>query len=272
MKLFQNRMKICVLVCVFTLSFSAAAFADQLDTLVGASNAAALREKGAITKAADKATSPVLLPQNAATQETVSGTINALNPSMVTETLRLYKKPAGASSPWTNAEKTALYNESLALNTLAGLQYYSESHKSMRTFYEISQVIDDPSRKKPVTLPFYGEIPASLTIYARQKDLTFGDNVYHYEYTVYGDALIFTQQNLTTLSAGIVPAVGKNKLRSVVAVIDAGDFLLVYAASFAKTVSIPGMRERIEASFSNRANAVLGWWTKQADKAYAAVK
>jgi hypothetical protein len=266
-------MKICVLACVLTLSFSAAAFADdRLESLVGAESAAILREKGAVTKAADKATSPVLLPKNAAAQKTVSETIKALNPSIVTETLHLYKKPAGASSPWTNAEKTALYNENLALNTLAGLQYYSESRKSMRTFYEISQIIDDPSGKKPVTLPFYSEIPASLTVYARQKDLTFGDNVYQYDYTVYGDTLVFTQQNLTPLSAGIVPAVGKNKLHSVVAVIDAGEFLLVYAASFAKTVSIPGMRDRIEASFSNRANAVLGWWAKQADKAYAAVK
>ena len=80
--------------------------------------------------------------------------------------------------------------------------------------------------------------------------------------------MIFIQQNLTALTAGIIPAVGKNKLRSVVAILDAGEYILIYAASMAKTVALPGMNERVGNSFANRAEAVLHWFKEQADKAF----
>jgi hypothetical protein len=71
------------------------------------------------------------------------------------------------------------------------------------------------------------------------------------------------------MNVGIIPAVGKNKLRSLVAVIDTEDSLLIYAASFAKAAAIPGLGERIGGSFTNRAQAILGWFSNQADKAFA---
>jgi hypothetical protein len=70
------------------------------------------------------------------------------------------------------------------------------------------------------------------------------------------------------MNAGIIPAVGKNKLRSLVAVIDAGDSLLVYAASMARAVTIPGMGERIGSSFTNRAEAILKWFAGRADRVF----
>jgi hypothetical protein len=77
--------------------------------------------------------------------------------------------------------------------------------------------------------------------------------------------LIFVQQNLTAMNAGIIPAVGKNKLRTVMAVIDAGDSLLIYAVSMAKAAPFPGLGERIGNSFTNRAEAVLKWFSGRAD-------
>jgi hypothetical protein len=115
----------------------------------------------------------------------------------------------------------------------------------------------------------YPSPPADLTLYARQKDLTFGDNIYRYDYTVMSGAFLFVQENLTTMSAGIIPAIGKNKLRSVVAVVDAGEYLLVYAVSMARAAALPGLKDRVGSSFSSRAEAVLSWFAAQADKAFA---
>jgi hypothetical protein len=255
-----------VLTALISLFLVTPAFSDSLDDLVTSAQKAVLLKEGAITQIAREAESPELAPRNAHIQRLTAGIIAELEPSILTESLHIYKKPS--ARPWNEAEKTALYNNILALSTLAGIQYYSASRKAMRTFYEISEVIDAPSSKKPVNDPSYATPPASLTVYARQKDLTFGDNVYQYDYFVYDDALALIQQNLTTMTAGIVPAVGKNKLRSTVAVVDAGEYILIYAASFAKTVSLPGMKDRIGSSFSNRADAVLGWFSKQADKVF----
>jgi hypothetical protein len=138
----------------------------------------------------------------------------------------------------------------------------------MRTFYENSGVIASPASKTFIPDPVYPVPPGKLTIYARQKDLTFGDNTYQYDYYSFPDAMVFIQQNLSSLTYGIIPAVGKNRLRSAVAIIDAGDYLLVYAASMAKAASVPGMKERIGNSFSNRAGAILNWFASRADKAF----
>jgi hypothetical protein len=211
-----------------------------------------------------------ILPRHQRISQIIEDVHQELDPGIMVETLHLYNKPAGAERPaWSEAERIQLYNKVLALSTLTGLQYYSASRQAMRTFYESSGVIASASSKTIIADPVYRFPPSKLTIYARQKDLTFGDNTYQYDYYSFPDAMVFVQQNLSSLSYGIIPAVGKNKLRSAVAVIDAGDYLLVYAASMAKATSLPGMKERIGNSFANRAEAILNWFTSRAGKAFA---
>jgi hypothetical protein len=212
-----------------------------------------------------------IIPQHERIRQVIEDVHQELDPGIMVETLYLYKKPAGSGkSAWTEAERIRLYNEVLALSTLTGLQYYSASRQAMRTFYESSQVIDNPSAKKVIADPVYQVPPYKLIVYARQKDLTFGDNTYQYDYYSFPDAMVFVQQNLTSMTYGIIPAVGKNRLRSAVAIIDAGDYILVYAASMAKAASLPGMKERVGNSFSNRAGAILNWFSSQAGKAFSA--
>jgi hypothetical protein len=248
-------------------------FGVSLENLAGNERAAFLRAEGtAITEVQLKKPSPLLLPQHGELRSFMTETMRSLEPSLLVETLAVYAKPHQAADTaageWSEAERAAVFNQLLALSTLSGIQYYSASRKTMRTFYESSQVIDGPTTKNALADPVYSELPSSLTLYARQKDLTFGDNIYRYDYRTTGDALFFAQENLTALNAGIIPAVGKSRLRTVMAVLDTGDYLLVYAASMAKAASVPGMGERIGESFSNRAQAILKWFAGQADKVF----
>jgi len=242
-------------------------FGASLDDLVGADRAATLRAAAEpLTEVQQKTPSPRLMPRHGELERFIADIQNSLGPNMFVETLSLYRKPRAAN--WDNAEQTSLLNQLTALSTLAGIQYYSQSRKTMRTFYETSQVIDNPTNNKPLPDPVYATLPDSAELYSRQKDLTFGDNIYYYNYRTGQDYIFFVQENLTTMNSGIIPAISKNKLHSVVAVIDSGDSLLIYAAAMAKVVSFPGMGERIGASFVNRAKAVLGWFTERADKVF----
>jgi hypothetical protein len=213
-----------------------------------------------------------LLPANDFVSGLAAEMIQSLKPSFFVENLSLYRKPAARARSWTEPERTALYNESLALSTLAGIQYYSTSRKEMRTFYETSVIVGGSDGKNPLPDPVYAVPPSQLVIHARQKDLSFGNNVYRYTYYANSDSLVFVQENLTSMNYGIIPAVGKNKLRSMVAVFDAGEYLLIYAVSMARAASIPGMGERVGNSFSTRADAILKWFKGQADKAFAGVE
>lgn len=244
-------------------------FSTPLEDLVTPDNASMLRsEGGLIMEMQLKTPSLLLMPANNELRQYVSGVIDTLAPNMMVETLSLYKKPLHSHTDqenWNETQKTGIVNQLLALSTLAGIQYYSASRKSMRTFFEYSRVIDGPNTKNTVPDPVYSVLPGRLTLYARQKDLTFGDNIYRYEYSVNRDVVFFVQENVTSLTVALFPAVGKGKLRTVIAVFDCGDGLLTYVASMAKVASIPGMGERIGNSFSNRAEAVLKWFSGRAD-------
>ena len=112
---------------------------------------------------------PQLIPRHAVLEELIEAVRRDLNPSVMVETLHLYTKPpAAGKAVWSAGEEAALYNEMLALSTLAGIQYYSASRGSMRTFYETSQVIDGPSTKRNRPDPVHLRPPAELTVYARQ--------------------------------------------------------------------------------------------------------
>ena len=239
-------------------------FPVSIEDLIDPRYAAQLRaEESLITEVQLKNPDPKLLPRQSELRRFVTDTQNDLNPNILVETLYIYKKPSAGK--WSDEQRTAFYNRLLAISTLAGIEYFSASRNSMRTFYEASYVIDTPNGRKAIPDPFYPQPPLSLTLYARQKDLTFGDNIYRYDYLTTGDAIFFSQENITPMSYGIVQVVGRNRLRSIMAVIDTDDSLLIYAVSAAKTASFPGAGDRIGNSFSNRAEAVLKWFSAGAD-------
>jgi hypothetical protein len=266
------------LLVVFCLLEAVSVFAADLERLVGAEQGAralaALLNGESITESQyRKGASPLLLPRDSYIGELSQAIIRELEPTVMVENLSLYTKSApNVNQAWTAAERDALYNEILAISTLTGLRYFSISRGEMRTFYESSVVIDGPDSKKVQADPSFRpplSPPDDYTLYARQKDLTFGDNIYRYDYQARPGALILVQTNLSAMSYGIIPLIGKEKLRSIVAVLDAGDYLLIYALSVAKAVTLPGMSERISGSFSNRIEAMLGWFDDRADAVFA---
>jgi hypothetical protein len=246
------------------------AAALSLEELAGAETAAELRAGKILSHVQLKNPSPALAPRHGELRDILDRTLAELGSGIMAESLTLYEKPPSASRPaWNGAERAALFNSALAISSLRGIQYYSASRGAMRTFYEYSQVIDSPESKQELPDPRYTEPPAGLSLYARQRDLTFGDNIYEYRYFTGPDSLIFVQRNLTALKIGVISAVGKDKLRSLAAVIDAGDSLLIYAVSLAKAAALPGLGSRISNSFTNRAQAVLGWFSSRAGGAFA---
>ncbi|MDR2596117.1 MAG: hypothetical protein LBC76_02230 [Treponema sp.] len=259
---------ICFLFLAVFIALSGV-FSTPLEDLIIPVNVLRLRSGGEFIMEMQPANPSLrLMPANNELRRYISGVIEMLTPNMMVETLSLYKKPEHSRTDplsWDETQKIGITNQLMALSTLAGIQYYSASRKSMRTFFEYSRVIDDPSTKNPLPDPVFSVLPEQLTLYARQKDLTFGDNVYRYDYLVNSDVVFFVQENITPLTVAFLQAVGKGKLKTVIAVFDCGDVLLVYVSSMAKTASIPGMGERIGNSFSSRAEAVLKWFSGRAD-------
>ena len=243
-----------------------------LEDLIGSERAAILRAS-AVSSAQEELLSEVqlrnpslrLLPRHGELGRFITETKNDLGPSILVETLFLYNKPHGRSEVWSEAERAGLFNVVTALSTLTGIQYFSATRGAMRVFYESSHVIDNPRNRTPLPDPTFATPPGTLVLYARQRDLTFGDNTYRFDYRAGADFFLFAQENMTSMNAGIVPVIGRNRFRMVVAVIDAGDSLLIYAAAMARATALPGMGDRVGNSFNNRLQAVLQWFSEHAD-------
>jgi hypothetical protein len=202
--------------------------------------------------------------------------MEAVKPNVLTESLYLYTKPsfegsASGGEMWTDEERAALYNEILALSTLAGLEYYSHRRDRMRLLYETSRVVDGADTKRPLPDPAYHTPPEQLDLYARQKDTTFGDNVYRFTYEAGESAFIIRQENVAAMTLAFVPVVGKKNLCSVIALLDAGPHLLLYTVSLARVFLLPGLKDRMYTSINNRAAALLEWFSQRADIAYTKV-
>jgi hypothetical protein len=275
----RGAMKNFLLIFVFSI-LALPVFSASLEELVDQGLAASLRAAsepsalGAVTELQMKNPNPRLLPKHGDLQRFVRETFRSLEPNILVETLSIYQRPRSSrqnadSAVWSRDEQTGLFNQLLALSTLTGIQYYSESRKAMRIFYESSLVIDDPVRKKTLPDPSFTVCPDSLALYARQKDLTFGDNIYRFEYHTGADVIFFSQENISSMKVGIIPAIGRNRFRTVMAVIDAGDSFLIYGAAMAKAASIPGMGDRIGSSFTNRVKAILKWFVGRADGVFS---
>ena len=251
-----------ILVFIFVVPF---AFSVPLENLVSAAHAAQLRSSGELVMEVQlRNSSPRLLPQNGELRQFFNEIRSTLGPGMMVETMYLYRKPAHFHTSvniWDDRQKLQIFNQILAISTLTGIQYFSASRNAMRTLYDFSGIIDGPQTRNPLPDPVFSQLPQTLTQYARKRDLTFGDNIYRYSYVSTPDAVFFVQENLTSMNYGIIPAIGRGNLRSVVALIDCGDSVLIYVVSMTRAVSLPGMGDRISNSFKNRAEAVLNWLT-----------
>jgi len=245
-------------------TFSRFVFSIPLENLVSSSTAARLRSGSEpVFETQLRNPAPVLLPQDSELRRITTGIISSLEPNVLVEALYLYAKPASvasASEGWTAEQRTGVFNQLMAVSSMTGLQYYSASRRAMRTFYEYSYLVDGPDSRNRIADPVFTSVPTTLTLYARQKDLTFGDNIYRYNFSAAQEAVYFTQDNVTALTIALIPVIGSGNLKTVMAVIDCGDSILIYAVSMAKALSVPGIGDRIGNSFSNRAQAVLNWF------------
>jgi hypothetical protein len=239
-----------------------------LEDLLPDNLAKTLVKDGSVNRERFDTTTFGMAPRYAALERLLAANRSSINPNIAVESLRLYKKPSSAGAEWSAFERAELYNGILAISTLKGLPYYSKSHNAMRILYESSTVIDSPDTKNPRPDPVYNTPAAEISVYARQKDVNFGDNTYKFTYYADNSSFIVIQENITALNYGIVPVVDKNRLRSAVAIFDCGPYLLIYAASLAKTSLVPGMKQRAGESLNRKADALLSWFCQKADRAF----
>ncbi len=204
--------------------------------------------------------SPKILPL-APGADRIRAAIEAEKPGILVETAFFLPREDPSDQAQRRAELARVYGLLRSISSLEGIQYYSVTYKKMRTLYAESYRIDSPETKLRMAdppAPGPGNIPAEETIYAFQKDLSFGGNVYSYVFRGLEGAVSADMTNLTRMSVGIVPMVAPQGLKTRILVIPASDGIIFYAESDSSSAGI--FQARLEESFANRAAALFEWF------------
>ncbi len=254
------------LLCLTLAGFMAADdLSNRLRALLPERTVSELVEKGKAQKNSyrEKGVVPTLAPSIPLSRDALSFW-SGKDPSFFVESLFLYRKKAGAeTAPGDDVPRVSAILRSLS--TLEGIEYYSTSRKRMRTLYEKSYTIDDPKTRKRLPDRTEGSA-AGVSVYALQKDLTFGEYVYRYSYLQNQDSVAFLSENLETLSYKVIKGINPERLRVSLIVLDMGDCLLVYGLTRADIPAIPAIDERLNASFTTRAEAIYQWFIGEYEK------
>lgn len=255
------------LLCLALLAAIAgsATWSDAASAFLSAETAATLAAKGEVRASSTGSKAALSLGVSHPAVAGLRSMLAAESPDVIVEALFSWKKPTAAGDD----DLLSIYNIMRAIGSLEGIEYWSESRGKMRLFYERSTLVSGPDGKVAVPDRPMEILPASERLYARQKDLSFGDNVYRIDLVSGSDWILFTSVNLTTMRYGIVPVAGPEKMSVRVLVINADDAVLFYAVSSARAAMVPGMRGKLEDSFGNRAAAIYAWFGRKASEAWA---
>ncbi len=182
-------------------------------------------------------------------------------PPFFVESLYLFEKPANrAGAPGAEASRVSVILRSVS--RLEGIEYFSTSRQRMRTLYARSYAIDGEKTKRRVPDPVSGN-GHGVSALVLQEDLTFGENVYRYDFLETSTAAGFLSRNVTPMRYSILKAVDAENLRVSLIVEDLGEYLLVYGLTRATFSPVPGVESKLNASFTTRAQAIYAWFIRE---------
>ena len=162
-----------------------------------------------------------------------------------------------------SATPISIYNTLLSIETMKGIEYYSQSRKKMRTLFTESYEIVSPDNLKHVADPVIKTIPQVLNRYLLQTDKTFGENIYETVYKFEGSAIWVNMVNTTKMKYKFIPMVKPGKMSVNLFILPIEDGLLFYGVSAAETASFFGLEKAKKESFYNRIKAMYNWFSNQ---------
>jgi hypothetical protein len=181
------------------------------------------------------------------------------NPDVCVESLSLAPLPPEFSRLSRAQRRIALGNVMRSISALKGIEYYSASRGKRRVLFEEAYCVASRSSAQRAPDPLRADIPAWEEAFAFMKDSTFGANAMRLEYRGGPDSLSLSVENLSAMKIGLITAMKPGCFEIILVAEESNDEVVLYALALAKAQALPGMRDKIRESTSNRVDALLEW-------------
>ncbi len=185
--------------------------------------------------------------------------------NLIIEALVFLPSPALGGSYSASSQIDALGLLFNQFRSLQGIQYWSASRKIMRTLYTDAFRVDNPNDKNKIKDPetiaeFRAILPQKTYIY--QKDQTFSGIITEVQCAVSQTTFLMTNTNVTPLRLIGIPVLSADGIRTGFLAAPSPEGVFLYFVTSIKSPSIG--RDRVFESASNKALALLHWFTEAA--------
>ena len=173
-------------------------------------------------------------------------------PTVVAEAVYLLPRPA--------LNELALYNSLQALETMAGLTYWSATQKKREMLILESWRVTSADKKARSADPEFPAIPRRQKALVYQKDNRFGAGFTEVVWqSLPGGQLLLTLTNQSTLSFAFLPVVDPGALRMTFLLVPFEQSLALCARLEGRTLQVPGLSGTVDQSIRNRLDALADW-------------
>jgi len=193
--------------------------------------------------------------------------INSTNTAtnLIIEALAFLPTPSTANPYSASAQLDSLGLIFNQFSSLQGIQYWSASRKIMRTLYTDAYRVNNPKDRNKIKDPesvaaLHAILPPRTYVY--QKDQTFDGIVTEVQCSMSQTTFLMTNTNATPLRLIGIPVLPVDGLRTGFLVAPSPEGILLYFVTSIKSPSIG--RDRVFESSSNKALALLHWFTEAA--------
>lgn len=197
-------------------------------------------------------------------QSTILANYSYVDVNLGIEGLFLYKGIEAEDLAENQDEYMLLFmNIFSSISTLQGIEYWSASRETMRTLFAESWLIESLENPVRVDDPTYTEMPFNVTVYAHQRDLTFGSSESSIIYNGESDCISMSILNETDMWYTIIRVMKKNNMHIDLVVLPTADGILYYGISAAETLKVEAVQEKASNSLYNRVVAFNHWFINQ---------
>ena len=184
-----------------------------------------------------------------------------LHPSLAADTWTPVRLPARAVTEG-GALSLRVFRAFTAFSTMRGLKTKSAIFPGEENFITDSYRVDSFASKRRVPDPEDREAPESATFTLYGKDALAGEVYYELRFESAPAWFRVTLRNLTTMRTFLLKLAEPGELLTVFYVIPAGDEVLLYGLTLAKTPLVPGTIGLERAMLANRMIAIGKWFAK----------
>jgi hypothetical protein len=182
----------------------------------------------------------------------IASLITGKKPSFIVESLQVI--------PGKNATLLAVYNALNKIKDLKGRKYHSHTRgKEVALFEDATRIESNKKLNAAADLPAASSVPSTAKLYARLKDVNFGNTYYEISFNNNNRSILCDLTNFRTIYYILFPVMKEKTFTAVLYVEPLDEGLLVYSAAAAQVSDFVSGQINIPSALEKRLDVIIGW-------------